>query len=365
MSTYRGMNMSKKNSYFDKPQRVPNTVSSIHFSPKLKGRELYYAMLGYRRPYGTNTEKLFTKALAKYVGEGLGLPRSEDSLGNIFVKVGTNPSCAFTAHTDTVHSVEGKQTFSIDKMSDHAIVSDANSSCLGADDTSGIIIMMEMMRAKIEGVYCFFVGEEVGGVGSTDAAKRVVAHPKTHPLGTCNKMISFDRRGYDDVITSQAWGECCSLEFAQQLAAQLNYAGLRYRPDDTGIYTDSAEFVDIINECTNISVGYDFEHTVDEFQDLGFLFDYLIPACLKLDTSKMVVKRDPTETTSWSGMGTTPYSFDEPIDNTMDKSTEIMFESCLHEIRSTELAAFFKLHGVSNVDFISYCANNNIINGVL
>ena len=356
--------MSKKNTY-TRIQRVPNMVSSIHFSPKLQGRELYYAMLGYRRPYGTNTERLFTKALAKYVGEALHLPHTTDGLGNIFVKVGQAPSCAFTAHTDTIHSVEGKQTFSIDKLADHAIVSDTNSSCLGADDTSGIIIMMEMMRAKIEGVYCFFVGEEVGGVGSTEASKQLSMYPLTHPLGTCNKMISFDRRGYDDVITSQAYGECCSSEFAQQLSEQLNSGGLRYRPNDTGIYTDSAEFVDTINECTNISVGYDWEHTVDEFQDLGFLFDYLIPVCLKLDTRKMVVKRDTQDNSIWDGMGTTPYSFDEPTDTTLDKDTELLFDSCLHEIRSTELASFFRLQGVSNIDFISYCANNNIINGVM
>jgi len=45
------------------------------------------------------------------------------------------------------------------------------------------------------------------------------------------------------------------------------YPGL----DDGGVYTDSAEFVDIIEECTNLSVGYFSEHTTSEKQDIDFL----------------------------------------------------------------------------------------------
>jgi len=41
--------------------------------------------------------------------------------------------------------------------------------------------------------------------------------------------------------------------------------------DDGGLYTDSFSFIDLIPECTNISVGYMNQHTVAERQDARFL----------------------------------------------------------------------------------------------
>ena len=41
--------------------------------------------------------------------------------------------------------------------------------------------------------------------------------------------------------------------------------------DQGGVWTDSAEFVDVIPECTNISVGYYREHSNEEYQDIDYL----------------------------------------------------------------------------------------------
>lgn len=65
-------------------------------------------------------------------------------------------------------------------------------------------------------------------------------------------------------------------------------------PDNTGVYTDSAEFTHVISECTNISVGYYKEHTVMEHQDI----EHLIKLCLavvKVDWESLPVKRDQTK----------------------------------------------------------------------
>jgi hypothetical protein len=65
-------------------------------------------------------------------------------------------------------------------------------------------------------------------------------------------------------------------------------------PDNTGVYTDSAEFTHVIPECTNISVGYYKEHTHLEHQDI----DHLIKLCLasvKIDWESLPVKRDPKQ----------------------------------------------------------------------
>ena len=68
------------------------------------------------------------------------------------------------------------------------------------------------------------------------------------------------------------------------------FENLYYKPDDTGVYTDSAEFVDSIPECTNISVGYQSEHTFRESQDLYHL-NKLAQACLDVEWEKLPTKR--------------------------------------------------------------------------
>ena len=65
------------------------------------------------------------------------------------------------------------------------------------------------------------------------------------------------------------------------------------RPDDTGSYTDSNEYSDIVSECTNLSVGYMAQHTKNESQDLQFAVD-LRAKLIEADWSKLVIERDPS-----------------------------------------------------------------------
>ena len=52
-----------------------------------------------------------------------------------------------------------------------------------------------------------------------------------------------------------------------------NKNGIELRPDDTGLFTDSANFIGVIKECTNISVGYYNEHSTSEIQNIQFDVD--------------------------------------------------------------------------------------------
>ena len=106
---------------------------------------------------------------------------------------------------------------------------------LGADDKAGMTILLWMIKHNVPGLYCFFIGEEVGCIGSKAASK----DPQFLKY---DRMISFDRRGTTSVITHQSSKRCCSDKFAIELANQLNQSGLELAPDDTGVYTDSAEF---------------------------------------------------------------------------------------------------------------------------
>jgi hypothetical protein len=152
--------------------------------------------------------------------------------------------------------------------------------------------MLNMIEKMIPGLYYFFLGEEVGCVGS----RKVAEKHKTQKLDYIKKVVSFDRRGTDSVISFQASQRCCSDTFAKSLAVQLNKADttFKYEKDPTGVYTDSAQFVSIYPECTNISVGYYSEHTFSERQDIEHLTK-LAEAVTKVDWNSLPVERDPSK----------------------------------------------------------------------
>jgi hypothetical protein len=207
-----------------------------------------------------------------------------DQHGNYFIKIGESRT-VFTSHLDTAC----KDHTSVSHVINGNIIETDGKTILGADDKAGMTIMLWMMLHNIPGLYYFFIGEEVGCVGSGLASKY------GDFKGKYDRMISFDRRGLDSVITYQSSSRCCSDDFGKQLAKQLNKSGLSYKTDDTGIYTDSAEFVDIIPECTNLSVGYYKEHTTSERQDIEHL-QKLADACLVVNWEDLVTKRDMTKT---------------------------------------------------------------------
>jgi hypothetical protein len=164
---------------------------------------------------------------------------------------------------------------------------------LGADDKAGVCIMLNMINENILGLYYFFIGEEHGGIGSNQLAKVFKDKMIEHIIPKINKCISFDRRGYDSIITFMR-SDCASVEFAKSLADKLNVYGFWFKPDNTGLYTDSYEFINIIPECTNISVGYFNEHQLTEKQDIEFL-SLLAVVVTKIDWDSLPIVRKLTK----------------------------------------------------------------------
>jgi hypothetical protein len=226
----------------------------------------------------------------------------KDEFGNLFIKIGES-DVMFTSHLDTATSALTQ----VNHVFDGNIIKTDGKSILGADDKAGVTIMLYMIENKIPGLYYFFLGEEVGCVGS----RKVANVQKDQKIEGINKVISFDRRGNDSVITFQSSQRCCSDTFGEALSKQLNLAddSFSYKNDPTGILTDSVQFIKIYSECTNISVGYRSEHTFSEQQDIEHLTK-LAEACLLVDWNGLPVDRDPskTEYKSYSGYG---YGFDE------------------------------------------------------
>jgi hypothetical protein len=244
-------------------------------------KEKFLELTSRTYPHGTE-EELFP--ILFNTVEGL----QKDEFGNLFIKIG-DIDVMFTSHLDTATSANTPVKHAFEGN----IIKTDGKSILGADDKAGVTIMLYMIKNSVPGLYYFFLGEEVGCIGS----KKVAGVQKEKKIEGINKVISFDRRGTDSIITFQAGKRCCSDSFGKTLAAQLNQVetSFKYETDPTGILTDSVQFISIYSECTNISVGYQSEHTFSETQNIVHL-EKLAEACLKVDWNSLPVERDPSKT---------------------------------------------------------------------
>ena len=249
-------------------------------------------ILSWVRPHGTEMEEAFVSWLVDEI-KRLGYQPTIDGVGNIWVEQ-EGAKTLFTAHTDTCHS-QSLSVFTQDVDFDWDITGMAllanptQGYVLGADDGTGVWLLLEMMEAKVPGSYVFFRGEERGGIGSQWAAEHLELELKQY-----SHAVAFDRAGDVDVITYQRCQRCCSDAFATALAERLNLLGdTKFAPCDGGVFTDTANLDHIIPECTNVAVGYQSQHTSSEVQDLFFL-QILRDQVVQLDWASLPVERDPS-----------------------------------------------------------------------
>lgn len=225
-----------------------------------------------------------------------------DGNGNYLAVIdGDNTRTMFTAHLDTIARTNPEVVIHKVAFDDGVPVrvETDKSTNLGADDKAGVVCLMALYNARVPGYYYLFHGEECGAMGSRDA-------DRAEDWGVLvDRCISFDRRGYTSVITFQSGHRTASDTFAQALADAINVHGFQYKPDPTGVFTDSESFSDSIPECTNLSVGYDGAHTHSEMQNLAFLTE-LCQAIVKVDWESLPTARDPKayEAKSWGSAGT-------------------------------------------------------------
>lgn len=245
----------------------------------------FLEMLEFKRPAFTVFEEAF---IDRYIRVIPGIV--EDEYGNLMIDVGKKPNIIWSSHTDTVHNSSGLQRVIVDKNRIARVKFPKESNCLGADCTTGVYIMIEMIKAKVPGRYIFHRDEEHGRHGST-----YIATKTPDVLKGIDAAIAFDRKGLTDVITHQSY-RTASNEFAESFAAII---GMNYKPSPNGSFTDTKSYMALVPECTNISVGYAGAHSSAESQDLTHL-EKLTAAMCKFDSSSLVIKRTPEEEKSYN-----------------------------------------------------------------
>jgi hypothetical protein len=211
-------------------------------------------MLQFRRPHLSESEQEYIDYFIKPVQTPKDVPMKswEDGFGNLFFQVGEQNKVMFTSHTDTVHHKDGKQEVFID----HDNILFVTEGVLGADDGSGNWLMLEMIKDGVEATYCFYRGEERGGLGSTYSVTNDAAFYSQYDIA-----IAFDRKGTGSIVIEQGAGECASREFALTLESALQ---MGYSPDPTGVFTDTATIAELVPECVNLSVGLTLNSPLNE-----------------------------------------------------------------------------------------------------
>jgi hypothetical protein len=240
--------------------------------------------LSMMRPHNSEGTRRLTDWLEQRAPAHASIKR--DAAGNLHVDTRVNSSnrTLFIAHVDTAHRKEGAN-----KIRQTLTYWYADGDALGADDGAGVAMLMHLMYSGVPAYYIFTQGEVCGGIGAKWLAKHEI-----DLLSEFDRSIAFDCNGLDSVITHQGRGRCCSDAFAEALSDALNAdKTLMYLPDNTRVYTDTAEFIEVIPERTNISVGYYMEHGDKESLDI-IHFQALADRVALIDWDCLPTDRNPT-----------------------------------------------------------------------
>lgn len=200
----------------------------------------------------------------------------QDVHGNLYVTKGVADTYpCICAHLDQVQHIHSKD-FTVYKQDDIIFAYSAKSKMqqgLGADDKNGIWIALELLDVLDVLKCAFFVGEETGCFGSSQADMEF--------FNDVRYCIEPDRRNGSDLITDIS-GEICSEDFL----SAIDYEDFGYKPT-TGLLTDVEELCErgVGVSCINISCGYYSPHTDEEctsWSELCNAFDFALHICTKL-----------------------------------------------------------------------------------
>ena len=236
----------------------------------------------------------------------------QDAIGNLYITRGISEDYpCVVAHLDQVQKIHSRD-FRVIETRDIIFgysPSKRQWEGLGADDKNGIWIALQCLARYDVIKIAFFVGEEIGCVGSNVANMAFFEN--------CRFVIQPDRRGHNDIITQISWEPICSEEFL--LDVQPEQFG--YCPQ-AGMMTDveALRGNGLSVSCINLSCGYYEPHTDNEFTVKEDLMNCLYFVRHIIETCTKVYTYESTE----GYHGHSPYGDFDDYNGTEDMMFEIM-----------------------------------------
>lgn len=261
----------------------------------------------------------------------------KDEVGNYYWEIG-NSETLFTCHLDT-YSEKFRRVNHVISQKDPYIISTDKTTILGGDNKLGTTILIGMIERGVPGTYYFFLGEEPILSGGVWGSKGALETRGSDYFKKFKRCIAFDRRGYGSIVVRQMGRNCCSKEFARKIADEFNIRGIEWDSESGfGYYTDTAVFMDVIPECTNISAGGFNEHSKKEWVDLNYTWK-VYQAAIETDWEKMPTVRVP-EVRFYKEGEVEGKSLDQESTNV------IKWDNFVHEKLKKEIRKMFKLIGI-------------------
>lgn len=214
-------------------------------------KETFLKLTEYTIPFG------YEKIIIPFLKEKLPALK-KDKIGNYYITIGESETL-FTTHLDTY----SKKVEKVNHIIEDDWIGTDGKTILGGDNKNGTTILLYLIEKGVPGTYYFFIGEEPiisGGLyGSSNILRKNPDFFKKF-----KRAIAFDRKKNGSIVVRQMARKCCSNEFADYLISEFERNGLEFSKDPNAWYTDTAAFLDVIPEITNISAGGWGEHTNNE-----------------------------------------------------------------------------------------------------
>jgi hypothetical protein len=248
-------------------------------------KQTFLNLTKYTVPHG------YEDSLRQYLPDGV----KRDEFGNYSITIGESETL-FTSHLDTV----SREVEKVNHVIEDNIIKTDGTTILGGDNKTGVCILLNMIEHNIPGTYYFFAGEEpTAKEGGLYGSKHALASNPEY-FKKFKRAICFDRKYEGSIVTRQMARFTCSEEFVNSLIEEFAKQGLPYKPDQTGLYTDTAVFIDIIPEVTNLSAGVYKEHSTGEYVDMAYL-EKVADAALHIDWENLPVVRVAKKESSKDG----------------------------------------------------------------
>ena len=191
-----------------------------------------------------------------------------DDIGNLYVRKGESETYpTVVSHIDQVQKTHSRdfQAVETKEIIFGFSLSNVQMEGPGCDDKNGIWICLKCLQ-KYPVIKCaFFVGEEIGCVGSERADMSFFDDSRF--------VLQCDRRGGHDLIWNiGGWTQLCSPEFLEA----IGYQDFGYKKE-IGMMTDveSLKNRGLAVSCLNLSVGYYRPHTDSEYTKKSELLNTL------------------------------------------------------------------------------------------